>query len=133
MVKRKRGKLRAIGEVYNVRERMTEEAGVHGSWDDYPDWYEYEMFLYGPNGEIVDEWDSLSETYNGVQRLSRETAERAVKEIVDDVAAGKVEHWFSHVPKTLLTSSTGTGKRLKRSTKTSALRPRPAGVRGLRW
>ncbi len=90
----------AHGEVYNVRERMSEENGIPGEWDDYPDWYEYEMFLIEPNGDIVSEWDSLTETYNGVQRLTEAEARKSVKEIVDDVKAGKASHWFTNIRET---------------------------------
>ena len=128
MAKGKHGKLRAFGEVYNVQERMT-DAGIHGSWDDYPDWYEYDMFLLDSDGDIVDSWDSLVETYNGVQRLSKETAESAVKEIVDDVAAGKVEHWFSNVPKELLSTST---KRATKSKTRKHSQGKQLSLKGLR-
>lgn len=94
----KKSGLRAFGEVYNVRERMAEENDIEGEWDDYPDWYEYEMFLMDTDGDIIDSWDSLSETYNGVQKLDEQTANDSVRRIVKDVEAGNAESWFSNVP-----------------------------------
>ena len=91
-------KYKAIGSVYNVQEKMTEENGLHGEWDDYPDWYEYEMLLYGPKGEVVDEWDSLTETYNGMQKLTLAEAKKSAKRVEDDVARGNVTTWFSRAP-----------------------------------
>ncbi len=115
----KKQKLIAHGEVYNVREEMTDENGVHGEWDDYPDWYEYKMFLVAPGGEIISEWDSLTETYNGMQKLTRADCEKSVKEIVKDVKAGKISHWFSHVPEKYLVkekySVSGKSRRKPRS------------------
>ena len=80
------------------------------------------MFLLDLDGNIVDEWDSLVETYNGVQRLDKETAENAVKVIEDDVAAGKVSHWFSNVPKELLPVATKSRPRKRPKSKQLSLK-----------
>jgi len=83
----------AYGEVYNVKERL-EDAGMPTA-DIDPDWYEYEVTLEDKDGHEIDRWDSYSETYNGVQTLSKKTAERAMTEILDDVEKGKAANWFS--------------------------------------
>ena len=123
-------KYKAAGEVYNVQERMSGENGISGEWDDNPNWYEYEMFLYGPKGEIVDSWDSLSETYNGMQQLTEADAKKAAKRIEDDVAKGNVTTWFSHVP----ASADGKPKAKKSPTKSKSGRrsSAPTSVRGMR-
>jgi len=54
---------------------------------DDTDWYEYKVELW--NGEdLVDEWDSRLETYNGQegQRLSKQAAEAASKAVINEVA-----------------------------------------------
>lgn len=60
-------------------------------------WYEYEVELQNDEKETLDRWDSFTETYNGVvgQRLSRKSAEQAVKEIEQDVNAGEADVWFN--------------------------------------
>ena len=84
-----RKKYRATFAVYNVAERM-EENGVDIHRDD-PSWFEYEVdLLCGHCGEHVSSFDSLHETYNGVQRLSKAEAERAARELVGEVEGGDV-------------------------------------------
>ena len=69
-------------EIYRVSER------------DDPEWHEYIVRLLDSRGQIVDEWNSLSETYNG-QRLTKAECERAVVEIKADVAADNAKAWFT--------------------------------------
>lgn len=59
-------------------------------------WYEYRVRLLDDENCVIDEWDSLFETYNGVkgQRLRREAARNAVREIRDDVENGEADSWF---------------------------------------
>jgi len=75
-------------EVYQVSERIE-------SVDD-EDWYEYIVSLYDDQQNLLDEWNSRRETYNGVksQRLTKKKAEEAAQEIKDDVAAGEASAWF---------------------------------------
>jgi hypothetical protein len=72
-------------------------ATIYPVSDDDPDWWEYRVHLWDRDtDELVDEWDSLCETYNGVpgQRLSFEEAERAVERIRDSVTDGNAADWF---------------------------------------
>jgi len=75
-------------EVYQVSERIE-------SVDD-EDWYEYIVSLYDDQQNLLDEWNSRLETYNGIkgQRLTKKKAEEAVEEIKEDVAAGEAPAWF---------------------------------------
>lgn len=78
----------ATGTVYQVAEH------IPGEEDE--DWYEYRVFLF--RGEtLVDEWDSLAETYNGVkgQRLDYREAQAAVEEVIEGVQEGNAENWFN--------------------------------------
>jgi hypothetical protein len=61
------------------------------------DWYEYEASLVCAScGIVVDEWDSLSETYNGMQRLTKKEATASFREIRKDIAkGGGPTDWFS--------------------------------------
>ena len=124
-------KYKAVGEVYNVRERMSEENGLSGEWDDNPDWYEYEMFLYDPKGEIVDSWDSLSETYNGMQKLTESEAKKSAKRVEDDVAKGNVSTWFSHAPAGADSKPRAKKSSAKRKS-TKRLSSTPTSIRGMR-
>lgn len=66
--------------------------------DTHPNWFEYRVMLLC-DGQPIDRWDSAMETYNGIQKLSRGQAERAIREIEEDVEQeGNVDEWFSHVP-----------------------------------
>lgn len=59
------------------------------------DWYEYQVKLVDvESGEVVDEYDSLTETYNKDDGLTEETAQEAVDEIREDVEAGLEFYWF---------------------------------------
>lgn len=81
------------GEVYNVKEAY--EDGLN-NYDDAPaDWYEYEVSLHDDKGNVIDSWNSLEETYNGMQQLTEEEAERALKEIKGDCEKGNYSNWFS--------------------------------------
>lgn len=85
----------AYGQVYNVRERQLEQFGE--ALTDDPSWFEYEVFLENENGEVIDEWDSIIETYNGVkgQRLSEKKAQEAIDEIMEDVNENnEADMWF---------------------------------------
>ena len=91
----KRSKYIFDGEVYNVKERMYEAGVPMSEADENPDWYEYNATLLNrKTGQLVDEWDSLSETYNGVQRLTKAKAEASVAEIAKDVKSGHADKWF---------------------------------------
>jgi len=70
-------------------------AGVPNA-EELPDWwYEYTVKLLNDEGNVVDEWDSLVECYNGAQRLTMEEAEKAIEEIRRDVEErGCPERWF---------------------------------------
>ena len=92
----KKARFTVDAEVYNVAARMADSGGP--GYDDNPDWWEYEVRLLDSDGDVVDEWDSLSETYNGVQQLTQSNAKKAVAEIAADVKAGKASLWFSRVP-----------------------------------
>lgn len=75
-------------EVYQVSERIE---SVEDS-----DWHEYIVALYDDQQNILDEWNSRLETYNGMkdQRLSYEQALEAAQEIKEDVAGGEAPEWF---------------------------------------
>lgn len=81
------------GQVYQVQDMLGED------YTDDEDWYEYRVQLVNQGGEIVDEWDSLGETYNGVpgQRLSKDKAEESLQEIRQDVRKGNADMWFSRI------------------------------------
>lgn len=84
----------AIARVYNVC-KAYEENGIpidHNK-NNCDDWFEYEIVLMR-DGKVVDVFDSLSETYNGVQKLSYKDAINAAKEILDDVREGNIREWF---------------------------------------
>lgn len=59
-------------------------------------WYEYRVRLLDDENCTIDRWDSLFETYNGVegQRLSKSESEAAVEEIKQDVKCGNADEWF---------------------------------------
>jgi len=88
----------ADGEVYNVRERFQEDTGEKGTHIPKK-WYEYEVWLMDlkKHGKIIDAWDSHSETYLPGQELSKVTAERSLKEIMDDINKKHKDpkYWFS--------------------------------------
>ena len=123
--KNRSGGLAVTGEVYNVRERM-EDAGVPGDWS--KDHWEYEVTLVDRNGRELDSWDSLTETYNPGQELTKALAQRSFNEVVRDVAAGDAKKWFNRAPDT-------TPPAAKRA---AAMRPKKTGaptgitVRGIR-
>jgi hypothetical protein len=78
----------AEGEVYQVcREYPDLEGG--------PEWYEYRVW-YIVEGKIIAYWDSLQETYNGMQQLNRQEAETALAEILEEVNVQGVDPavWF---------------------------------------
>ena len=64
---------------------------------DDPSWFEYRVMLLDEDGDIVDEWNSLDETYNGAisRRLTEEGALAAIEEIRTAVKAGCAADWFS--------------------------------------
>ena len=77
------------------QEILRAETTVYRIEPDNDDWYEYICELYrGYN--LIDRWDSLHETYNGVegQRLSFDEAREAAQEIRESVNNGDVEDWF---------------------------------------
>lgn len=69
------------GCVYQVR-AMQKKHGIASTAP--PDWYEYKVALLDKNGEVIDMWDSIEETYNGVQKLTKQEAIDAVKDIIRD-------------------------------------------------
>lgn len=83
------------GEIYNVREFFKKQLGEEACQAIPSDWYEYRVTLLGPKGEIIDEYDSLIESYNGFQTLSRDDASDSLKEIIEDCLKGKIENWFN--------------------------------------
>ena len=68
-------------DVYNVKKKMIDQ-GIDAEHVD-PEWFEYEVFLM-KNGEIVDAWDSLSETYDGQRKLTQEDAQKAAQDVQSD-------------------------------------------------
>jgi len=73
-------------EIYPVREiNPSAEKG----------WYEYKVKLLNRKGEILDEWDSINECYEGFQRLTFKDCQQAIKTIKADVANGKANEWFT--------------------------------------
>jgi hypothetical protein len=79
-------RLRFEGFAYNVRERVGEAVGLGGAGcliD--PDHWEYEIVELGTRGV----WDSLFETYNGVQRLSEDEAEEWARETAAGLNSGE--------------------------------------------
>lgn len=82
-----KSKYKLYSEVYSVRERYDPDAP--------PEWYEYEVALLDSDGDIVDEWDSYSETYNGIQKLDRAGCKAAIAEIRKAVKAGNWADWFT--------------------------------------
>ena len=81
MPKTKKDKYTVAYEVYNVKERY-EENGIDTT-NTPSDWFEYEMDLY-KNGKLIESWDSLSDTYDGIHKLTRESATKAAEDIVKD-------------------------------------------------
>jgi len=58
--------------------------------------YEYRVKLLDTKTkEIVDEWNSMFQCYNGSGHLTKENAEANVEQIVQDVEDGKPELWFN--------------------------------------
>jgi len=49
-----------------------------------PDWYEYFIITKNDDDEVVALWDSLFETYNRVQKLTKSEAEAALKDIIEN-------------------------------------------------
>lgn len=83
------------GEVYNVKKMFRENIGDEEWIKELPsDWYEYRVWILAPDGTILHEWDSRTETYNGSHRLTFKEAKDAVKEIINDCLHGKCEDWF---------------------------------------
>jgi len=77
------------GEPYRVADRQRE--------DGYPvtarrSEYEYEVRLMH-NGQVVGGWDSWCEELSA-RHLTLKEARRAVRMIMEDVAAGRVSLWF---------------------------------------
>jgi hypothetical protein len=90
--------LKVIGYSYNVREYYEDATGDPKLYGDAPEWwFEYRVTLIDANGAELSEWDSLTETYNGVQRLTQEDCQKAIQNIQDEVAAGKVADWFHNI------------------------------------
>lgn len=87
----------ADGEVYNVKEKVEElEHFDESISENIPDdWYEYEVWLIDKNsGEVITGWDSLIETYDGLHKLSEDSAQRSMLEVINDVKKGKIKEWF---------------------------------------
>jgi len=89
MVDNSKDDYRVETDVYRVADRYryaTDES-----------WYEYRVKLY-LNDELIDEWDSIIETYNGVkaQRLTQKSAKRSAQQVVSAVEdGGEVEEYFT--------------------------------------
>jgi hypothetical protein len=71
------------GEMYSVRNHYLDSGVAKPFTDDYAGWYEYRIYQVNSNGQIVKEWDSLYETYNGCQRLDKKQAKEALKDIIE--------------------------------------------------
>lgn len=56
--------------------------------------FEYRVWLL-EGREVVAEWNSLTETYEGGRHLAYEECKASIQEIKDDVAEGKAEEWFT--------------------------------------
>ena len=80
--------MHATGEVYQVQEAKGDTA--HGET-----WHEYTASLVCDCGQVIDEWDSYTETYNGIQWLDRKSAGDALAQIQAAVKAGDADNWFS--------------------------------------
>lgn len=67
---------------------------VNGVLDE--SWYEYRVRLVDDHNVLIDEFDSLTETYNErkAQRLSKQQAVDEVGEIAEDVLYGNADNWF---------------------------------------
>ena len=88
----------ADGEVYNVREFYKENGLEQDIIQRTPkDWYEYRVWLIDRKGEeIISEWDSLFETYDGANKLTYDEATKSLTKILEDVNEEcKYEDWFS--------------------------------------
>lgn len=81
-------------DVYRVADRR--------DVDVTPAWFEYEVTLIGPDGDVVDRWDSYTETYNGIpkQRLDEDTARRSAERIKSDIEETDTDPsaWFNTEP-----------------------------------
>lgn len=84
-------KYTANGEIYSV----LAECEDNGYYDASLNWYEYRAYLCNEKGQIVDSFNSLFETYNGVQRLTKAEAQLALDDIVNDCNNGLASDWFS--------------------------------------
>lgn len=57
--------------------------------------YEYRVKLLNEDtAEVIDEWDSLYECYNGSGHISKENAKATIKQIQSDVSDGDANVWF---------------------------------------
>lgn len=57
--------------------------------------YEYRVKLLNEeNHEVVDDWDSLHECFNGSGHLTEANAKATIQNIKDDVQDGKAHLWF---------------------------------------
>lgn len=80
------------GWPYRVRDHYR-DSGIPG-WKEVPaKWWEYRVTLLR-NGRTVTQWDSLVETYNGMQQLTYNQCRSSIAEIKRDVERGKIEDWF---------------------------------------
>ena len=80
--------MHANGRVYQVQDE-------HRNYTHGEDWHEYTAYLICDCGHCVDEWDSYTETYNGIQWLDKKTAGEALAEVQEAVKNGEAAEWFS--------------------------------------
>ena len=64
------------GEIYRVSDEIPGETDQT--------WYEYRVWETDGTGLIVREFDSLVETYNGMQKLTKNEAIEAMNEIIKE-------------------------------------------------
>ena len=80
---KKESKITISGEVYNVKERLQNDGLPCETID--PDWYEYEVYKLNSKGEVIDSWDSGTETYfEGAHQLTQEEAEDSLQKAIRD-------------------------------------------------
>lgn len=74
-----------VGIVYNVK--SVQELDDTPKW-----WWEYQIIENDEKGRFFKNWDSYHETYNGVHKLTKESAIKAVKEYVEEEYGNKIQN-----------------------------------------
>lgn len=65
-----------IATIYNVKEMFESDAP---EW-----WWEYRVIENDEKGRFFKDWDSYHETYNGVQKLTKDQAREAAVKFVEE-------------------------------------------------